>query len=477
MFLMEINKLFIIFFFFFLINNVSITWSYTVFSPIDNYLVNCGSSVNSVINNRNFIGDPSATIATKLGSTFVDEEENPNPSLNLLPLHHTARIFTKPLIYLFEIKKKGTHLVRLHFFPFNSQNFNLSSALFHVSINGYVLLSDFNGLEGENNRKNPILKEYFIWVEDSKLEIEFTPSEESNLGFVNAIEVFSAPDDLIADTAKFVNSDGNKTIGGITNQALETVYRLTVGGPKVTPFNDTLWRTWSPDDEFLQSSETSQTVHFGGRIKYQNGGLSREVAPDNVYSSARVLSNTNESTLNDNITWILPVSVGYKYLVRMHFCDIASKVLYDLYFNVYINGNLAYENLDLSELTRMLASPYYADFVVDADNSGEITVSIAPSSSSSPERISAILNGLEVMKMNNTMGSLDGKISVGSIVKTPRGSTGVLVALVACTSLLVAVVAIMYRKRAMEHDSVAWSPLPTDASKGNQPESRKFLFF
>lgn len=317
-----------------------------------------------------------------------------------------------------------------------------------------MLLSHFNA-------KNTILKEFMIWVENTEIEILFTPSEESGFGFVTAIEVFSAPGDHIADTGKLVNSNGRETFKGIMHQELETFYRLNVGGPKVTPFNDTLWRTWIPDDEFFKYGNKS-IFRFSGRIKYQEGGLSREVAPDNVFSSARVLNDSS-----GDLTWVLPVNVGYKYLVRMHFCDIASKVLYELYFNVYINGHLVSENLDLSSLTRMLASPYYADFVVDAENLDVITISIYPSRQSSSGRIKGLLNGLEVMKMTNSTSSLNGKVSAVSLVKSSRSrnNTDGLVTTVAVISLMIAAFAVMYKKRIMTQHSVVWSRLPLDASR------------
>ncbi|KAF9589539.1 hypothetical protein IFM89_025299 [Coptis chinensis] len=95
------------------------------------------------------------------------------------------------------------------------------------------------------------LNNRFFITDTSKpgvVEIVFTPFNESSFGYVNAIEVFSAPDRLIADTAMLVGFNVSEKINGLRNQGLETVYRLNVGGPKVTPFNDTLWRTWIPDD-------------------------------------------------------------------------------------------------------------------------------------------------------------------------------------------------------------------------------------
>ncbi|KAL5718658.1 hypothetical protein ACHQM5_011537 [Ranunculus cassubicifolius] len=433
------------------------SFSHSIFSPIDNYLLDCGSSTNSLIDNRNFIGDSSKSGSNLLSSPSISFNCE-TPSQNLSPLYHNARIFKKKSKYVFGIKKQGTHVVRLHFSAFNSSKYEMKHALFHVEVNGYLVLSYFNG-------KDSILKEYMIWVDNGKnLEIVFTPVNECNFGFVSAIEVFDAPEDLIVDTAKLIKSEGNETIAGITHHALETVYRLNVGGPKVTPFNDTLWRTWIPDDEMLNSSDGAKAIHFGGRIKYQTGGLSREVGPDNVYNSARVLEDPNVP--NPVLTWKLPVHVGYKYLVRLHFCDIASKALYELYFNVYINGNLAYENLDLSMITGMLASPYYADFVVEADTLDAITVSIYPSTQTGSAKNNVVLNGIEVMKMNNAIGSLDGRISAVSLTNS-RVSTGALVPAIALACFLMAAFAVVYKRRITLQDSVGWSPLPVDASEGN----------
>ncbi|KAF8412204.1 hypothetical protein HHK36_000164 [Tetracentron sinense] len=445
---------------------INLSWG---FSPVDNYLLDCGSFADTIVDvdNRNFVGDSSNFGSVFLSATRTISLRDENPSPVSSPLYHTARVFTKPSNYEFEIKKKGTHLVRLHFLPFSSSTYNLSDARFHVSVPGFLLLSKFSA----QDRRIPVLKEYFIWVESEKLVISFTPLREFPFAFVNAIEVISAPEDLIADTAQLVNSERIENFDELTKQALETVYRVNMGGPKVTPFNDSLWRTWIPDDGFLKLRSASKAVHFSGRIKYQRGGASREIAPDNVYNTARVMSNANVSMPDFNITWVFPVSSGYKFLVRMHFCDIASISLNLLYFNVYINGYSATKDLDLSELTsQMLASPYYADFVVDGDSSKALSISIGPSSLSSPARINAILNGLEIMKLNNSIGSLDGDLAADLAVQSWRkGNIGVLVPLVSIMSLFMIAMVVMHRRSNVvkEKDSVAWSPLPVDVLEGN----------
>ena len=97
----------------------------------------------------------------------------------------------------------------------------------------------------------------------------------------------------------------------------------------------------------------------------------------------------------------------------MHFCDIVSTGLNELYFNVYFNGMLGVSSLDLSTLTSGLTVPYYKDFVVNASaiSNSSVMVQVGPASNALSSLPNAILNGLEVMKMSNLAGSLDGLFS------------------------------------------------------------------
>ncbi|GFY83318.1 protein kinase superfamily protein [Actinidia rufa] len=189
---------------------------------------------------------------------------------------------------------------------------------------------------------------------------------------------------------------------------LETVYRINVGGLKLTPFNDTLWRTWTSDEDFLILKSAAKIASITHTPNYQTGGASREIAPDNVYMTAQQMNKDNLSTaLMFNITWEFSVGSGVgRYFVRLHFCDIVSKSLSQLYFNVFINGFIAYKDLDLSTLTlHSLASPYYVDFIAHSDRSGVVRISVGPSELSTSLGKNAILNGIEIMKMVNFVGS------------------------------------------------------------------------
>ncbi|XP_075521100.1 putative receptor-like protein kinase At5g24010 [Primulina tabacum] len=468
------------------VNSISVTFSLYIFSlslvcivyafsPADHFLVNCGSSASETLDpdHRVFTGDDSGFLFSTRTSHLVKADSQLDSSS---PLYQTARAFNRPVHYAFPISDRGTHhLVRLHFHPrFTNNCCNCFEVEFHVVANGFLLLNNFRVLKGDGL---PIIKEFVIPVELGKLEISFIPSEDSKFGFVNAIEVISAPKDLIADVAQYVDGGKVEWIDGLLRNGFETVHRVNVGGFKVTPFNDSLWRTWVTDDKYLQVRDGSEKIHFGGRIQYQMGGASREVGPDNVYNTARIIKISGDSTPNSNITLAFEVEKGYKYMVRLHFCDIASVSSGMIYFNVYINGNLAYENLDLSDVSnRLLASPFYADFVVDGGISGHLVISVGPSNMSLPHAVDGLVNGIEVWKMNNSMGSFGEEVSAEYVWRSwRRGHAGVLLPLAAAVFLLLTASVLMVRKK---NGYVGWSRLPVDVSEtsmkfGNQFSSVK----
>ncbi|KAE8721321.1 putative Ferric reduction oxidase 2 [Hibiscus syriacus] len=452
--------------YFFLFCDISLS-----FSPVDHYLVNCGAFLDSTVDNRRFVSDSHDSTHAHLSSpqSFSLCAGTLLPALP--PIYHTARVFKAQSKYVFDVKDPGTHMVRLHFHRFSTPQLNLVDSQFHVLVNGLVALTNFSG----GNSLGPRVTEYLLCVHSEKLEITFVPAGKSKFAFVNAIEVISAPKDLIPETAQSLNGDKLESFEGLNQRAFEVVHRVTVGGAKVTPFNDSLWRTWVPDDEYLKSNQGSTRVYFSGSIKYQEGGASCEVGPDNVYNSARLIESKSASIPNAILSWEFPVTEDYKYLVRLHFCDIASVSLGLLFFNVHVNGHLVFKDLDPSAVTNyMLASPFYLDFVVDADPSSVVNVAVAPSNKSMAHTVDAILNGVEIMKMNNLMGSFDGKVPVESVLKCwpTRKSGRILLPMIALVCLLLSL-SVFMRRRVDKADSVPWSKLPmedpeTTPKKGKQ---------
>ncbi|XP_073141251.1 probable receptor-like protein kinase At5g61350 [Henckelia pumila] len=387
---------------------------FSSFNPTDVHLIDCGSPGDTVLDDgRTFKSDPQSAsylstdedIVTSIAS-FPNNSLTSSPVVSL-PLYLTARIFTHESIYLFPILKPGRHWIRLHFYPLPHQSYNLTSATFTVTTDDIVLLHGFS----VKNPDKTVFKEYLVNVTSDKIALKFSPMKNS-FAFVNAIEVISSPKELISDSASAVSPVGD--FNGLDGYALEVSYRLNVGGSIVTPKNDTLWRTWLQDGQFMKFLQGARNVSVPTNlIKYPNGGATPLIAPASVYATADQMGDSGVNDPNFNLTWEMNVDPSFSYLIRLHFCDIASMGLNELYFNVYINGITGVSNLDLSTLTSGLAIPYYKDFVLNASgiSNGSIRIQVGPSSNLQASVPNAILNGLEVMKMSNSAGSLDGLFS------------------------------------------------------------------
>ncbi|KAL6847521.1 hypothetical protein ACP4OV_022547 [Aristida adscensionis] len=375
------------------------------FAPADSHLLACGAAAPAVLRDgRRFVPDSGCastrlrSAAPALSSAAAAPAGSPPPPS---PLHAAARVFTCRASYDFAVRRRGRHVLRLHFYPFDP---SLAAARFHVGAGGVLLLHNFTA-------PSPVVKEFTLPVDSDVLVLTFVP-ESGSAAFVNAIELFSAPEELVDDVGTLVTAGSARQIDGLSSQVFETLYRINVAGRKVTPFNDTLWRTWINDGEFLVNTDMASSNYkvwsFGGRIAYPKNTrmMSREVAPDNVYNSARSVKP------GSNLTWGFPVPASSRYLVRMHFCDIVSKVLYKLFFNIYVNGHLAVKDFDISSTTGFLAYPYFIDFIVDVEDEGMLKLAIGSSKISHPDEAGGILNGLEIMRMNKTSGGMDGDFPV-----------------------------------------------------------------
>ncbi|GFZ20561.1 hercules receptor kinase 1 [Actinidia rufa] len=298
----------------------------------------------------------------------------------------------------------------------------------------------------------------------SKRDIRFPcnhlhPSINS-VAFLNALEVVSVPDTLITDDATLVSPPGK--FKGLLTQALETVARVNMGGPTVVSGNDTLSRTWVPDQTFLVQRNLATNASNIGAVKYPNGGATADVAPQSVYGTCTQMNSQGDPNSIFNVSWEFKVDPGFQYFLRFHFCDIVSVSPNQLYFNVYIDSWNVAPNFDLSSLTlSILATAYYMDFVTAANAKSKLRISIGPSSLSISAYPNAILNGLEIMKMSNSMGSLSG---VDFAAPTTKKNVGMIVGV--CIGVFVAVVLavilfLMCRRRKLARlgHSKTWVPL------------------
>ncbi|CAL0321910.1 unnamed protein product [Lupinus luteus] len=446
----------------------------TSFIPVDNYLIDCGSNATTLVGYRNFTAD---NLSKNFLSTPQDvlatttSLKSTNSSGDDSPLYQSARVFTRSSKYTFPINHQGRHWIRLYFFPFTYQQYNLSSASFSVTTQNNVLISNNNF----SVQTNPVMKEYSLNVTSNTLVITFTPFNNS-IAFVNAIEVVSVPDDLISDDA--LSLDPSVQFSGLVIQALETVFRVNMGGPTVSSRNDTLQRTWVPDQSFLVQSNFAASFSNIGAVHYIDGGPTVNTAPPSVYGTLSEMNISSDPRSIFNVTWQFDVEPGFQYLVRLHFCDIVSKGLNELYFDVYVDSFQAAKDLDLSIMSNnVLGAPYYKDLVTPLTANNNLRVSIGPSSVNSNYN-NAILNGLEIMKMNNSVGSLSAGTAaaannsgsssknVGMIVGVVLGALGAVV--------LAGVIFVICRKRRRlsKEQSKTWIPLSIDGTTSHTMGSK-----
>ncbi|KAF3965247.1 hypothetical protein CMV_010545 [Castanea mollissima] len=432
--------------------------TFASFTPVDNYLIACGSSKNVTFQGRIFVPDSEhSSLVLKIDNSSIASSNSSVPS----PIYQSARVFSGISSYKFEIEQKGRHWLRLYFYALPKSGQNLKSALMSVVTDNFVLLNKFTF---NNYNGSYMSKEYAINVTSNTLTLTFIPLNNST-AFINAIEVVSIPDEVLPDQAVALNPPA--PFSGLSELALETVYRLNMGGPLLTAQNDTLGRTWENDVKYLHVNSSAVNVSVNpANIKYPTS-VTPETAPNLVYASAEMMGNANVPVDNFNITWVFTVDRNFTYFVRVHFCDIVSKSLNTLVFNLFINDDTALPSFDLSSFTNDLSVPYYRDFVsnslVDSDT---LTVSVGPDAVAATTN--ATINGLEIMKISNKFRSLDGALSVESLLPSSPSKNryiGIIVGSIVGAVAVMAVIGLCYcflvaRKSKTTQQGHPWLPLP-----------------
>ncbi|ONK67782.1 uncharacterized protein A4U43_C05F3720 [Asparagus officinalis] len=439
------------------------------FTPQDNFLLNCGgNSALKLEDGRIFQpdknpGSSSFFLLTPASHNVVYSDTKP------LDLYGSARVFTQATDYSFKIQQKGRHFLRLHFYPVSSPIYNLKDATFTVGANGFTFLYDFSysklGLD-----QSVVLKEYIVdlGLDSKPLVVNLVPSSGS-IAFVNGIEVISLPDRVFPATGSSISENEPVEISG--NIAFETLHRINMGGPYVSSKNDGLWRDWKPDGKFLINSASAIAISTDpDSIKYSSR-VSVDTAPNLVYATAQEMADANVGNQRFNISWVFDVDSGFRYLIRLHFCDILSHNVGNLLFNVYINNQSALSSFDISHKANGLSTACFVDFIVEVQIE-KILIQIGPPqiTSSLPN---AILNGLEILKFSNSKGSLDrsqGENPIGVKVKKDKNKNNLLAIVIVSflggailLAILIAAFVLYFRHRKKTRDESGgstWLPSP-----------------
>jgi serine/threonine protein kinase len=422
-----LTPLYLAFFLYHLTSTVA-RGSLSLYTPVDNILLNCGSSGNSTsLDRRTWIGDQDSNkfspVEHSQNQASIPATAIRQPfSADKVP-YADARISLSAFTYTFPVTA-GQKFIRLHFYAASYPNSSdRSNAVFSVKAGPFTLLSNFNAsltADAEADSGDIIFREYCVNIEeDQTLNITFTPSVANAYAFINGIEILSMPPNLYY-TASGVESFpliGKQRLYRIENSsALEMVYRLNVGGHSISPSEDTgMFRSWSQDDKYL--TEYIQVVlPLNTTIQLNFAKVPAYTAPEDVYRTARTMGVNKTINKSYNLTWEFSVESGFDYLVRLHFCEFQRQITqeHDRVFLIFIATQTAEEAADVIKWSGGNGVPVYKEYAVSmVGKEGEKKMNLSIALEANPDDSKtgyndAILNGVEIFKVSAHNGSLAG---------------------------------------------------------------------
>ena len=227
----------------------------------------------------------------------------------------------------------------------------------------------------------------------------------------------STADEILNRTVQFIGKTTPYRVE--KSHALETVYRINVGGRFIPPIDDTgMYRSWSgSDDAYLTSSEKGvEPVNVSIHLDFD--AIPEYTAPEDVYTTARTMGTNKTINKSYNLTWEFSVDAGFNYLVRLHFCEFQPEFTKekDRVFYIFIADQIAENQADVISWSGGSENgiPIYRDYAVlmlGKHNEKKLNLSVALQANPddySTRHSDAILNGLEIFKISNSIDNLAG---------------------------------------------------------------------
>ncbi|KAK7309905.1 hypothetical protein RJT34_07021 [Clitoria ternatea] len=437
---------------------------FLILTTADKILLNCGSSGASPFNGVNWVGD--------IGSSFLPPDYDKSSSTLLVSNtdtiapkvpFSTARITHSPFTYSFPFSP-GLIFIRIYFLSSLYSRMNPSKACFSVKAGNYTLVSNFNPSVSAQDLNLPYFtKDFLITVIQGNLNITITPSPlvSKAFAFVSGIEIFSVPRNIYFRDSNPVPFLGHQDSLFINDEyALEMLYRVSVG-EGVTVEN--AFGTWLDDFKYISSLQYGSVLNINHRpidLNYTTF-TSKDYnysAPSELYWTARTMGSNGDANMRYNLTWSFPVDSGFKYLVRLHFCEISMEVTLarQRVFKVYINNQTAEEQMDVVALAGAPFTPLYRDYVAMVPmESGrrrkDMWITLHPDLDAKPKYADAILNGIEIIKLSSN-NNLSASFQLKKEERRKKLSGVVVVAgtLGAVLGLLIAIFILIRRARKCE---------------------------
>ncbi|XP_047163634.1 receptor-like protein kinase ANXUR1 [Vigna umbellata] len=345
---------------------------------------------------KKFLGTEGDSITSK--ASFQD------PSLTSEIPYMSARIIKSETTYKFPVKPDKRYWLRLHFYPSIYASFDTYNSYFSVDANGVTLLTNFSAsVTCEALSLAYIDREYSLApLNSDTLTLTFRPSDKYNgaFAFVNGIQLIQMPD--LFDSATMIGFDG-QTID-MTNLNFQTMFRLNVGGQFISPVQDSgLTRMWYDDTPYIYGAATGVTNKAEKNVTINYQGMPEYIAPVDVYSTSRSMGGDKDLTMGYNLTWMFHVDTDSMYLVRLHFCDYYFSKINEIVFKIFVNNQTAQDLADVIGWTGGVGVPTYKDYVINVEGgkSNELLwLALHPDPETKPEFYDAILNGVEIFKIN-----------------------------------------------------------------------------
>ncbi|CAL9014165.1 unnamed protein product [Prunus brigantina] len=414
---------------------IAILLSTPIYTPVEDITINCGSSGTSLnmYDNRNWTGDINSKFSPfelhqdNTNTLSQIREALPSSSVSQVP-YTTARLSLSEFTYKVSLST-GQNFIRFYFHPVSyGLGFDQSKALFSVQAGGFTLLHDFNAsVTADAFGAETLRREFCLNIDEGQsLTITFTPSRAipDAYAFINGIEIVSMPANLYYTASKSYGVDyvGNEVNYRIENStAMEMVYRINIGGSSLSFDQDTgMYRNWDSIVEEYQYLD-DQSLRFSVLPQNVSIQLDFSTVPallcGSVYQTGRSMGMNKTINKSYNLTWEFPVDSMFYYLVRLHFCEFEPEITNsrDRDFLIYIANQTAEENADVISWSGGNGKPVYRDYVVfmPADPERKKKVNLFLALQANPKDWmtnynDAILNGLEIFKLNDSNSNLAG---------------------------------------------------------------------
>ncbi|XP_057739180.1 receptor-like protein kinase FERONIA [Arachis stenosperma] len=387
--------------------------SIEAYVPVDSFTVNCGSTGNISDGERSWSGDMDSKFLSLQDTKTIVAQPATQPSPNKVP-YTSARLSNSEFSYSFPVTA-GRKFVRLFFYPASYAGFDRNNAFFTVKSEGFTLLKDFNAsLNADAANSDTIFKEYIINVDDGqRINLTFTPntSHPNSYAFVNGIEVVAMPSDLY-----FTEPSGQEVVlvgyPGVpynmqNSSALQTDYRIKVGGNTITPKADTgMLRNWAGDDaDYLRTPSALYMLSGDDTGKMKITVSPDYEAPIELYTTSRDMGKNGTLNQMINLTWEFPVDSGFTYMLRLHFCELDPNITKtgDRVFNIYIAGQLAEDRANVLRWSKQKGIAVQRDYAVTIPGTTQdkFNLSLQMHPSSFVWYSDPFLNGLEIFKISD----------------------------------------------------------------------------